>query len=120
MSPEEPKPPPMHPPQNMTPPAAPVSGSASFVDRLIPSNNGNALLSYYLGLFSIIPCFGLVMGGIAFVTGRRALAAIKETPDLKGGTHAKIGIGCGSLGFLFNAILILIFAVALIGRGATK
>lgn len=87
-----------------------------FADTLIPTKNGAALLSYYLGLFSIIPCAGLAMGVIAFISGRKALQAIKDTPGLPGATHAKVGIGCGSVGFLFN-LAIVVFALALLFFG---
>jgi len=115
MSSEAPQPPPIKPPPSAVPPQ-PVSQpqQTSFVDVLIPAKNSNALLSYYLGLFSIFPLFGLVMGIVAIWSGRKGLAAIKETPGLAGGTHAKVGIGCGAIGFLFNLGLILLFLAALL------
>ena len=110
----------MHPPTNMTPPSDPSSGATSFVETFIPSNNGNALLSYYLGIFSIIPCFGLVMGIVAFITGRKALKTIKDDPRIKGGTHAKVGIGCGLIGFVFNAIIMSIALAVFIEEMSKK
>jgi hypothetical protein len=93
---------------------APAPG---FLDRLIPAKNGHALLSYYLGLFSIFPCLGLPMGLIAIRSGRLALVAAQSDPSAVGGTHAEVGIGCGLIGFLFNfLLLILIGSAFLFGR----
>ena len=106
MSGQDPAPPPIQPPKKMPPPTAPQG--TGFADTLIPTGNPKALLAYYLGLFSIFPVFGLAMGVIAVSLGRKGLAAIKETPGLSGSTHAKVGIGCGAFGFLFNLALVLL------------
>lgn len=98
----------------MSQPPRPQGHEKSFVDTLIPAKNGNALLAYYLGLFSIFPCAGLVMGAVAFTLGRRGLQATKDTPGLGGATHAKVGIGCGAIGFVFNLALLLIVLAAVI------
>jgi len=91
---------------------------SGIVSTFIPADNGHALLSYYLGLFSIFPVFGLIMGFIAMRSGRIALKAVKETPGLGGATHAKVGVGCGAVGFVFNLLIILLVAFAfLFGRG---
>jgi hypothetical protein len=39
------------------------------VSTIIPYKNPSALLAYYLGVFSLIPCVGLVLGPGAFVLG---------------------------------------------------
>jgi hypothetical protein len=81
---------------------------------MIPAKNGHALISYYLGLFSIVPLLGLVMGFIAVRSGRIALKAAKADPSIAGTGHAKVGIGCGAMGFLFNLSILLIFLFAII------
>jgi hypothetical protein len=117
MSNEEPTPPPLNIPPNMSEPPGPARPQPGFADKLIPTKNGAALLSYYLGLFSIFPCLGLVMGVVAFISGRKALQAIRETPGLPGSTHAKVGIGCGAIGFLFNLVIVIfILGILVFGK----
>jgi len=125
MSDESPKPPPQQPtpvPQQPVPQhnwqdppkiGVPQPGSNStIIDTMIPSKNTDALLSYYMGLFAIIPCVGLFIGPASLVFGSRALKSLKANPTIAGGTHAKVGIGCGSVGLLFN-LLIVAFAIAI-------
>ena len=49
------------------------------------------------------------MGAIAVSRGRKALRHARENPQDKGKAHAYVGIGCGAIGFLFNAVWLLIF-----------
>lgn len=83
---------------------------------LIPYKNPKALIAYYLGLFSIFPVLGLFMAIAALFLGRRGLADVKEQPVIKGQVHAWIGIGCGSIGLLFNLVLVGVVIVALAAR----
>src|SRR4051812_47542680 len=112
---EPPKPsqaPPIQPPVNVSPSSPP-----SAMDRLIPASNADALASYYVGLFSIIPLFGLFMGPFAISKGRNALARTKEDPNLPGKGHARVGIGCGAIGLLFNLLIVgFILMLLLFGR----
>ena len=71
---------------------------------LIPTKNGNALTSYYLGVFSIIPCLAIPMGIAAVTLGLRGLKLVKEHPEVKGRTHAWVGIIAGGLFALVNLI----------------
>ncbi|MDA0658835.1 MAG: hypothetical protein O2931_08430 [Planctomycetota bacterium] len=95
--------------------APPVRGgsaegsSVSAVDRLIPSKNGAALSSYYLGLFSLFPVFGLPLAIAAIVLALRGLKKYREDPNVHGSTHAKVGLICGVVFGLFN--LLLVFAI---------
>jgi hypothetical protein len=121
MSNQDPQPPPVNPPPGFSQPPKPVppqqgggQSSPTFVDSFIPSKNGPALVAYYLGLFSIFPLFGLILGAMAVNFGRKGLAATKLTPGLAGATHAKVGIGCGAIGFLFNLALVLLFGALLL------
>lgn len=79
---------------------------------LIPRNNA-ALLSYYLGLFSIFPLLGLPMAIIALVQGPKGLKAARDQPTSGGRTHAAVGIGCGAVGLLLNLFLIGLFVIGL-------
>ncbi|MDR3691476.1 MAG: hypothetical protein P4L46_19000 [Fimbriimonas sp.] len=119
MSDENPSPPPINTPPAAPPPAPPARQpdppGPTVIDTLIPARNGNALISYYLGLFSIFPVLGLIMGAVAVRLGMKGLAAAKENPSVAGGTHAKVGIGCGAIGFLFNLAFVALIVAAIIG-----
>ncbi len=64
---------------------------------LIPYKNASALSSYYCGVFSLIPCAGLILGTIAIVLGFKGLAHARKYPENKGKAHAIVGIVLGSL-----------------------
>ncbi|HLZ08333.1 MAG TPA: DUF4190 domain-containing protein [Chloroflexota bacterium] len=64
---------------------------------LIPYKNGMALGSYYCGVFSLIPCFGLVLAPIALVLGFMGLGHAKKHPTARGQAHAWVGIVLGAL-----------------------
>ena len=67
------------------------------VSTLIPYKNGRALLAYYLGVFSFIPCVGMLLGPAAFVLGILGLRFAKANPTAKGAGHAIAGIVMGAL-----------------------
>lgn len=75
------------------------------LESVVPINNGPALLAYYTGLFSIFPVFGLPLAVVAIVSGRKALRNVKSNPEIKGKTHARVGLICGWGFGLFNLLL---------------
>jgi len=75
---------------------------------IIPYKNVPALVSYYLGLFSLIPFLGILLGIAAFILGIIGLKKKKEKPVIKGGVHAWVGIVCG---FTFGAIWLLLLLI---------
>ena len=75
------------PPQAGTPPP-PNTGSSDPFSALIPYKNANALASYYLGLFSILPLVGLALAVVALVLGVKGLKFAKDNPTAKGKGHA--------------------------------
>lgn len=80
---------------------------------LIPLGNGMALAAYYCGVFSFIPCFGLVLGPLAFIFGLIGLGKANRHPEAKGKGHAIAGIVCGcltTLGNLGGIIFIVVMA----------
>lgn len=84
------------------------SQSDDAVSTIIPYRNVPALVAYYLGVFSIIPCLGIILGIAAFVLGIVGLRKAAENPSAKGKVHAWIGIIAGGLfgfGYLVLAIL---------------
>ena len=86
------------------------------MDKIIPTKNAPALLSYYLGLFSIFPLLGLPMGLVAFIQGIKGWRMANETPHVSGKAHAGIGIGCGTVGFLFNFAIIVFVIIVLVAE----
>ena len=74
---------------------------------LIPYKNAQALWAYYLGVFSLIPCFGIPLGIAALVLGIRGLSYAEEHMEAKGKAHAWAGIALGGLCVISYALLIL-------------
>ena len=84
------------------------------LSTIIPYKNSKALISYYLGLFSIIPFVGLILGIVAIVFGSQGMKFAGENPEAKGKAHAGIGIGCGLVGTLFNLAIVAVIILALV------
>jgi len=88
------------------------------MSTVIPYRNGAALLSYYMGVFSLIalfPFFGLVgiaMAAVAVVAGVIGLKRAKADRRAKGRVHCWIGLVCGVLfgllGLGINVFLIVL------------
>ena len=72
------------------------------VSTIIPYKNGRALAAYYLGVFSLIPCVGLLLGPAGLILGILGLRYVKAHPTAKGTGHAIAGIILGGLTTLFN------------------
>ncbi|MGH7169913.1 MAG: DUF4190 domain-containing protein [Gemmataceae bacterium] len=81
------------------------------VSTIIPYKNGRALIAYYLGVFSIIPCLGLLLGPAALVLGILGLRYVKANPTAKGTGHAIAGIVMGGLTTLIYWGLVLALIV---------
>ena len=79
---------------------------------LIPYKNSSALIAYYVGIFSIIPCFAFIPGVIAFILGLKGLRFAKEHPEAKGEVHAWVGI---IMGGFFGFIYLIMVIILLIG-----
>lgn len=82
------------------------------VSTIIPYKNGRALAAYYLGVFSLIPCVGLLLGPAGLILGILGLRYVKAHPTAKGTGHAIAGIIMGGLTTLANwggliAVLVL-------------
>lgn len=69
--------------------------SDSGLGGLIPYRNAFALWAYYLGVFSLIPCFGIPLGIAAFITGIMGLRRANRQPQMGGKGHAWAGIILG-------------------------
>jgi hypothetical protein len=79
------------------------------ISTLIPYKNPKALTAYYLGVFSLIPCVGLILGPLALVFGILGLNYVKDHPAAKGTGHAIAGVVLGSLTTLGNFGVLLVF-----------
>lgn len=81
---------------------------------LIPYKNVPALIAYYCGVFSIIPCF--LLGWVAFVMGIIGLRKAIREPQVKGKVHAWIGIVAGLLfGLIYTGLTVLGIVGAVVG-----
>jgi hypothetical protein len=82
---------------------------------LIPYKNPLALASYYCGVFSLIPCLGLLLGPTALFLGIFGLRQSRRNNKAKGGGHAIAGIILGTLTSLGNwgAIAAMVIAAAM-------
>ena len=94
--------------------AACDAGGDSPVKRLIPTGNPHALFAYYLGVFSVIPVLGVLLGIPAFFLGLRGLRVVKERPEAYGKVHAWVGNVMGGLfGFGYLVAILVVILVAL-------
>lgn len=73
---------------------------------LIPTRNGAALSGYYCGIFSLIPCLGLILGAAALILGIRGLKAYNANPSVQGRTHSWVAIILGGITFPVNLIFV--------------
>ena len=74
---------------------------------LIPYKNPMALLGYYVSVFGLIPCAGVVLGPAAIVMGIMGLKYNKANPHTKGVAHAYVAIVLGSLELLAHLAFFL-------------
>ena len=72
---------------------------------VIPYKNKCALIAYYLGIASIIPCLGFFLGIPAFILGIIGLINKNKNPAIKGTAHAMIGIIVGGGSVLVHILL---------------
>ena len=85
------------------------------LSTLIPYKNGKALAAYYVGVFSLIPCLGLILGPIAIIFGLLGLRYVREHPRAHGTGHAWAGIilgGLVTLAHLGGIVLIVIASLS--------
>ncbi len=75
---------------------------------LIPYKNSQALISYYLGVFSLIPCLGILTGIAALILGIRGLKFADLHPQAKGKGHAWAGIILGGICSVGYTLLIAV------------
>lgn len=85
-----------------------ASSGSDPISSIIPYKNSKALIAYYLGVFSIIPCVGAPLGIAAFFLGLGGLKEAKLHPETKGKVHAWIGVIVGGLfGFVYTVFILI-------------
>jgi hypothetical protein len=82
------------------------------VSTVIPYKNVKALLAYYFGVFSLIPCLGGILGPAALVLGILGLRYARLNPQAKGSGHAIAGIVLGGLVTLGHLAVVVIMIIA--------
>jgi len=88
------------------------------INAVIPYKNPQALIAYYLGVFSIIPLIGIALGLAGVILGIGGLRYRREHPEAGGVVHAWIGILAGGFfglvwcGFVLLGILAIMFPPA--------
>ena len=97
----------LHPAENVQP----VAVQDDALKTLIPYKNSSALISYYLGIFSFIPCVGLPMGIAALILGIKGLKSAKQHPEVKGKAHAWVGIITGGFFALLYLVCLVFFVL---------
>lgn len=97
--------------------SAPPPRADSRVAALIPTGNPNALVAYYLGVFSLVPCFGLFIGIPALVLGLKGRRYALDHPEAYGKVHAWVGILAGGIfGTIWIALTIVLVVATLRSR----
>jgi hypothetical protein len=88
-----------------------VQQGDQFIPTIIPYRNPRALIAYYLGVFGLIPCLGLLLGPAALVLGILGVRYASKNPEAKGMAHAIVGIVLGGLASLANVGALIFFLV---------
>jgi hypothetical protein len=91
-----------------TPPAILQDNPMSAV---VPYKNPKALIAYYLGIFSLIPCLAIPLGIAAVILGVLGLQFLKTHPMAHGKVHAWIGIVLGGLCAAANIVAIVALSI---------
>jgi len=88
------------------------------LETLIPTKNKQALMGYYISVFSLVPVFGLGLGPIAIWRGIRGWNAIKVQPELPGKAHAIVAITLGSITTLahWGTLILIMYNLRFSGR----
>lgn len=81
------------------------------VSTIIPYHNGLALAGYYLGVFSLVPVLGLILGPLGVIFGIIGLRKVSANPEIKGTGHAITAIVLGGIGALYNWGFVVVMMV---------
>jgi hypothetical protein len=67
-----------------------------------------ALSAYYVGVFSWVPGFGLLLAPVAMILGILGYRYGRARPEAQGTGHAAAGILFGFVGMLLNIALLVV------------
>ena len=95
-----------------------VDDTADVFETLVPTKNQQALMGYYIAVFSLVPVFGLGLGPIAIWRGIRGWNAIKAQPELPGKAHAIVAMTLGSITTAahWGALIFIMYNLRFSGR----
>ena len=95
-----------------------VDDTTDVFETLVPTKNQQALMGYYIAVFSLIPVFGLGLGPIAIWRGIRGWNAIKAQPELPGKAHCIVAITLGSITTAahWGALIFVMYTLRFSGR----
>lgn len=88
------------------------------MEHVIPARNLPALLAWYFGVFSIIPCMGGVLGIMAIVFGIMGLRLSRKPEIAVGFWHALIGMALGILTTIVWLILGIFIIYGMVNTAA--
>jgi hypothetical protein len=99
-----------------------IESDGGGVSTLIPYKNPSALVGYYLGVFSLIPVFGLILGPAAIVLGVFGIRYVQQYPTAKGTAHAVVALVLGTLTTLGHLVAVVLVVAAMLSlpSGAFK
>ena len=106
-----PAPPPLAPPLPDEQPNEPITPNGG-MGALIPYKNAPALIGYYLGIFSLIPCLGLLLAIPAFILGIIGLRKAKQNPEVKGKGHAITALVISSIVLAISLFVLAIIVIS--------
>ena len=78
---------------------------------VIPYKNPQALIGYYLGVFSLIPILGLLLGPAALILGILGFRSYLREPRKRGQAHAWVAMILGTL-VLIGHLAFFVFLVS--------
>lgn len=78
---------------------------------VIPSKNPAALIGYYLGIFSLIPCLGLILCIPAIICGFLGISKANAEPEAEGKGHAIAALVLGLISLLLYGGLMALWIV---------
>jgi hypothetical protein len=84
------------------------------LNSLIPYRNPKALVGYYLGVFSLIPCAGLLLGPAAIVLGWLGIRHRNAHRSAGGLGHAITALVLGALTSLANWGVVAFIGIAIL------
>ena len=79
---------------------------------MIPYRNVKSLVGYYLGIFSLIPCLGLLLAIPAVVLGVMGMRFAKQHPEARGAAHGWVALITGGVSLLYHLPLFVMGVVA--------